>query len=226
MTARCGAWQVGDSRARGAIEFRVFFPAGVDPHIDSLTVRGTFQGALGGVDWAPATELALTRDTSDPRGTFWTARTASVRADFYQYKYVVVFEKGSSRWVTDPCARYSGLADRNSGVVVGGSRPSDNVVRPLAGGRKPLSELNVYELMIDDFTAEYRRARAPLDAVTDRLDSLADLGINAIAFMPWTAWRNAAFDWGYEPFQSFDVESRYANDLARRRRSCRGSSGW
>ena len=67
--------------------------------------------------------------------------------------------------------------------------------------------------MIDDFTAEYRRGRAPLAAVVDRLDDLRDLGVTAIEFMPWTAWKNQEFDWGYEPFQYFAVEARYANDL-------------
>jgi pullulanase len=70
---------------------------------------------------------------------------------------------------------------------VGGSRPDQNTVRPLATGRKPLADLNVYELMIDDFTDEFRGTRAPMAAVTDRLDYLRDLGFNAILFMPWTA---------------------------------------
>jgi hypothetical protein len=33
--------------------------------------------------------------------------------------------------------------------------------------------------MIDDFTADFRRGRAPLDAVLDRLDDLRDLGITS-----------------------------------------------
>ena len=42
-------------------------------------------------------------------------------------------------------------------------------VAPVAGGRQPERDLIVYELMIDDFTDEYRGARAPLDAVRDNL---------------------------------------------------------
>jgi pullulanase/glycogen debranching enzyme len=87
------------------------------------------------------------------------------------------------------------------------------VVRQLPNGRRPLSELILYELMVDDFTLEYRRERAPFDAVVDKLDALAAMGVNAILFMPWTAWKNPLYDWGYEPFQYFAVESRYANDL-------------
>src|SRR5205823_13269696 len=85
-------------------------------------------------------------------------------------------------------------------------------VAPLAGGRKHLRDLIVYELMIDDFTDEYRGARAPLDAVRDKLDYLAQaLGINAILFMPWTAWPGDGCNWGYNPYQYFSVEYRYAN---------------
>lgn len=62
---------------------------------------------------------------------------------------------------------------------------------------------------------EFRGARAPLDAVRDRLDYLAgDLGINAILFMPWTAWPGSGFSWDYDPYQYFSVEFRYANAVA------------
>jgi pullulanase/glycogen debranching enzyme len=75
-----------------------------------------------------------------------------------------------------------------------------------------LKDLLIYELMIDDFTAEFRGQRAPLDAIRDRLDYLQDLGVNAIEFMPWTAWPGQGFSWGYDPFAFFSVEYRYYND--------------
>jgi pullulanase/glycogen debranching enzyme len=86
-------------------------------------------------------------------------------------------------------------------------------VQPLKSGRKHLRDLIIYEMNIDDFTSEYRGLRAPLDAVTDKLDYLVNMGFNAVLFMPWTAWKYRDFDWGYEPFQYFAVEYRYANDL-------------
>lgn len=213
MTERCGAWQVGDDTTQGPLEFRVFLPAGVDPHVASIRVAGDFQGRLGGTDWDFPAGLPLVRDTSDPRGDFWSVRSGVLPAGFYEYKYLVAFDNGTSRIVTDPCARYGGFRDQNSGVVIGGSRPDDNTVRPLSGGRKPLADLTVYELMIDDFTAEYRGGLAPLDAVTQRLDDLKNLAVDAILFMPWTAWKNPDFDWGYEPFQYFAVEARYTDDI-------------
>jgi pullulanase len=207
MAERCGAWQVGDDPAGGEVEFRIYIPAGPDPEIDAIRVAGSFQG------WDFPGGLELTKDSIDQEGTFWTARTQRLNSGFYEYKYEVAFAGGETRIVSDPCTRYGGFRNQNAAIVVGGTRPSDNTVRALAGGRRPLEDLNVYELMIDDFTAGYRAARAPLDAVVDRLDYIRDLGFNAILFMPWTAWRSDDPDWGYEPFQYFSVEARYAHDL-------------
>lgn len=210
---RCGSWQVGDDPAGGEVEFRVFFPPGPDPHVTQIQVGGSYQSKLGGKDWDFGSGVALAQ-SPDPSGVFWTGTTGgALPPGFYQYKYLVTFTDGSTRYVSDPCARYGGFTNENAAIAVGGSRPQDNVVRPLAHGRKPLDELNVYELMIDDFTSGYRVARAPMDAVLDRLDYLVQLGFNAILFMPWTAWKSDSFDWGYEPFQYFAIEPRYAHDL-------------
>jgi hypothetical protein len=86
MQARCGAWQVGNDIDRGRIEFRVFFPTGPAPEIDAIRVAGDFQQGLGDNNWDFAGGLPLTQDTSDPRGSFWTAQTnLELPAGFYQY---------------------------------------------------------------------------------------------------------------------------------------------
>lgn len=215
LDERCGAWQVGEDADRGAVRFRVFLPAGPDPRISSIRVAGDFQAQLGGNAWDFGNGIALEADFSDPRGQFWTATTDPLPKGFYEYKYLVTFADGSVRYVSDPCARYGGRSNQNAAVVVGGNRLGNAPMTPLAGGRKPLADLVVYELMIDDFTAQDRGDRAPLDMVRDRLDSLVALGFNAILFMPWTAWPNRSFDWGYAPFQYFAVESRYADEADR-----------
>ena len=71
------------------------------------------------------------------------------------------------------------------GIVVGG--PLITGVNPI-GRLLPPRDLVLYELMVDDFTAEYRGDRAPVDAIWDRLDYLQNLGVNGIELMPWTAW--------------------------------------
>lgn len=212
LDERCGAWQLDDDGEAGPVSFRIFLPAGPDPQIASIRVAGDFQARLGQQPWDFDHGIELVVDRTDPRGWFWTATTDPLPKGFYQYKYRVGFADGSTRHVSDPCARYGGFSDQNAAVVVGGNRLHDNPIRPIAGGRKPLAELVVYELMIDDFTAADRADRAPLDMVRDRLDYLVALGFNAILFMPWTAWRSRSFDWGYGPFQYFAVESRYADE--------------
>lgn len=216
MQERLGAWQVGGDMDQGQAEFKIFFPNGPDPQIKSIQVAGNFQSKLGGgADWDfPAGFQLARQDVAE--GTIWSYRTPQeLPAGFYQYKYYVSYEGTEPRILSDPCTRYGGEPYQNAGLVIGGSRPADNVVTPLAGGRLPLRDLIIYEMHLDDFTDEYREARAPLDAAADKtkLDHLAALGVNAILFMPWTAWKNLDFDWGYEPFLFFAVEHRYANDL-------------
>ena len=213
IESRCGAWPVGDIPDGGAIEFRLFFPAGVATNIAEIRVAGTFQSHTGGTDWDFDGGLALAEDTSDPRGTFWSARTGLLEKGFYEYKYLDIFDDPAPtrRILSDPCARYGGLSNDNSAVVVGGSAPADNLVVPLPGGRRPLVDLVVYELMIDDFTAEFRLGRAPIDAVLDKLDRLVDLGFSAILFLPWTDWGDLDFNWGYEPGHYFALAARYSH---------------
>jgi len=211
MRQRCGAWQAaGGDETGGGLEFRVFFPLGFDPRVSEIRVAGDFQAELGQTNWDFPGGLLLTR-RDVPEGTFYERVTARVDQGFYEYKYLVRFDNGETRIVTDPCTRYGGSEQQNSAVVIGGSQRADNAPRRLSE-RKPLRDLVIYELMLDDFTDEYRQGRAPLAAVVDRLDYLVALGFNAILFMPWTAWKNRDFDWGYEPFQYFSVEYRYANE--------------
>ncbi len=208
---RLGAWQIDGDDQKGKIQFKLFFPSGFDPQIQAIRVAGDFQSALGGTDWDFTGGLEMTQ-TIQAEGAFWTVATQPLPARYYEYKYVVTFSNGEIRIVSDPYARYGGSDHQNAAIVVGGSQPGQNVVKPLAS-RKHLRDLVIYEMHVDDFTDEYRGERAPLDAVKDKLDYLTLLGINAILFMPWTAWKNRDFDWGYEPYQYFAVEYRYANDL-------------
>jgi 1,4-alpha-glucan branching enzyme len=223
MDERLGAWQVGDDREKGAVEFKLFFPNGFDPQIQSIRVAGDFQKHVSdSSNWNYQVGILL-KKTLGAEGTIWSCRTQKeLKAGFYQYKYFVEFTDGTKRIVSDPCTRYGGISDpedregqevANSGFVIGGSRPSENIVKPLPSGRKSLRDLIIYEINLDDFTDEFRDKRAPLDAAGDKLDYLVDLGVNAVLFMPWTSWKNRYFDWGYEPFQYFAVEYRYANDL-------------
>jgi 1,4-alpha-glucan branching enzyme len=140
-------------------------------------------------------------------GTRYEVTTSTLPDGFYEYKYVGVFNNNQRRIVGDPCARYGGASHENAGFVIGGSTPSENIVQPLET-RLELRDLIVYEMMIDDFTKEYVRNRAPIDAVIEQLNYTRDLGFNAIEFMPWTAWPGYNFSWGYNPFKKLNTDSQ------------------
>jgi pullulanase len=206
------------------VEFQLFFPdASVDPsqynagspedngvpHIAELRVVGDFQEQLGQGAWDRNSGPVLQREPHPSGMLYRYTIDTPLPQGFYLYKYFVTFENGTSRWCADPCARYIGQ-NQNSGFVIGGNRMDVRALqRP-----SPASDLIIYELMIDDFTAGYRQGKAPVDAVRDKLDYLVDLGINAIEFLPWTAWPGSQFDWGYDPVLFFAVEDRYIEDPA------------
>ncbi|WP_455204949.1 alpha-amylase family glycosyl hydrolase [Kaarinaea lacus] len=200
-----------------SVEFKLFFPDtskdsqqyqnGGLPRITCLQITGDFQSKIGGVDWDHnnAPQMLL---SAHPSGLLYSFRIDHLPEGFYQYKYFVSFENGDSRWCTDPCTKYVATEHENAGFVIGGNFAT---VSPISG-RKPFHELIIYEMMIDDFTAQYRGDRAPVDAIWDKLDYLGELGVNAIEFMPWTAWRGGDFSWGYNPFLFFSVENTYIED--------------
>jgi len=199
------------------VRFQLFFPdtaidpsqyvRGGTPHIRSIRVLGTFQSALGEVAWDTAGGVILALGTH-PHGLLYSATISDLPDGFYEYKYFVEFENRTTRWCGDPCSRYDGSELQNAGFVIGGQRMD---VTPIAN-RKALKDLVIYELMLDDFTAQFRGTRAPLDAVHDKIPYLVDLGFNAIEFMPWTAWPTEGFSWGYDPVAFFSVEHRFYND--------------
>lgn len=200
-----------------AVQFRLFLPdseqdasqyqRGGSPKIANIRVTGTFQSMFGQSDWDVETAPLLVRSLH-PNGWLYTFDIPHLQDGFYEFKYFVQFENQTTRWCSDPCSRHGGSEEENSAFVVGGN---DMDVR-LIDKRLPLQDLVIYELMLDDFTAEYRGGRAPLDAVWDKLDYLQALGINAIEFMPWTSWPEGGFSWGYDPFAFFSVEHRYYVD--------------
>jgi pullulanase len=207
-------------QAAKTVTFRVFFPdnaldpsqyqRGGLPRIAQMKVIGDFQSQIGGRDWDIAGAPVMQRTQYQNLGWEYSYTTTPLADNFYQYKYFVTFENATTRYVSDPCTKYGGSGDKeNSAFVVGG--PLITGVNPIGRLLSP-RDLVLYELMIDDFTAEYRGNRAPVDAIWDKLDYLQNLGINGIEFMPWTAWPGGDFSWGYNPFQFFSVAYRYVHD--------------
>ncbi len=72
--------------------------------------------------------------------------------------------------------------------------------------RPDVEDLIIYELLVRDFTEE-----RTYDAVTERLDYLADLGVNAIELMPVMEFEGN-LSWGYNPFAMFAVDKYYGTE--------------
>jgi 1,4-alpha-glucan branching enzyme len=205
----------------GHVVFNLFFPdravdptqysdSGGDlPHIATIRVTGSFQSQIDQVDWDFQVAPLLIK-SAHPNGWLYSCTLPNVLPDgYYEYKYFVTYEDGSARWCSDPCTKYGGGPNDNSGFAVGGD---DVVVQPI-GRRLPQRDLIIYELMPDDFTAEFRGTDAPFDAIRSRLDYVQQLGVNAVEFMPWTGWPGGGFNWGYEPFEFFATTYRYTNKV-------------
>lgn len=201
------------------VEFNLFFPdarrdptqyiRGGVPRIRTIHVRGDFQSQIGSTNWQldPSLQMA---EVGHSNGLLYRLSIGTpIQDGYYQYKYFVEFENDTTRWVGDPCTRYGGSDENENSAFVVGGNPVATQPHP---GRRPPRDLVIYEMMIDDFTVQYRGTRAPMDAVRDRLDYLQDLGVNAIEFMPWTAWAGGEFSWGYNPVYFFSVEYRYIDD--------------
>jgi pullulanase len=215
-----GAYEVGNSKR---VRFQLFIPdntldpsqyeRGKLPEIQHLHVIGDFQSKFGKKDWELDHQFALDKSQfTDPedgktKGWLYELTTAPLPDGFFQYKFHVTYANGNTRTICDPCTRYGGFSHQNSGFVIGGPEMKTD---PLSNP-KPLNELVLYELMIDDFTATIRGNKAPIAVVGEKenLDYLQKLGVNAIQFMPWTQWPGERYNWGYEPQGFFAVAYPY-----------------
>lgn len=180
-------------------------------NIAAVSIIGDFQHLVmrGAADWDQTAALPMTQSPHPNGYLFLYSFNPPLPDGYYQYQYVVRFNNGTVRVIGDPCTKYGGDSLDRSAFVVGGSPAQAAPINT----RLPSNQLIIYELMIDDFTKEYRGTRAPVDAIAQKLNLVQALNINAIEFMPWIAWPDdAGFSWGYNPAYYFSVESTYVND--------------
>ncbi len=192
------------------VEFLLFAP-----YNEEVTLIGDWN------DWQP---IPMQKDE---RG-HW--RVSVPLADgTYQYKFMVkslsYFMRGQMTAVFDPYAQHVTLdADENSLITIeNGQRILTHYQwqhdeKPLPGNH----ELVIYELHVGDFSggpgdeeAEDRRKGRFVDVI-DKMDYLADLGINAIELMPVKEFPGER-SWGYNLRSLFAVENSYGtlDDLCR-----------
>lgn len=168
------------------------FTPGIEPEAFYLTWRGDHPYDL----WETTIELAA---SDNPDSHFGQPGMYFYRYQLLRHQEIVTF------WFADPFGRMAGPGNLSAfevGAVAFQWEDAGFVV-------PEITDLVVYELMVDEFNHNF-------DGVIARLDYLKGLGINAIEFMPLT---NIAepFRWGYMPISFFAPEDRYGGAAGMRR---------
>lgn len=119
----------------------------------------------------------------------------------YVYRYALTgpLVTGEIDWIIDPFAREFGTG-KLSAFTLGyvpheWSGAEENWKTP------PLSDLVIYELMITEFGGS-------VEGAVEKLDYLADLGVNCLEVMPVSNVSNT-IDWGFLPIGYFGVDERF-----------------
>ncbi|MBD2089141.1 alpha amylase C-terminal domain-containing protein [Microcoleus sp. FACHB-1515] len=137
----------------------------------------------------------------------------------YQYKFRVqskswFFEPDQWVEVVDPYATdidnptQNGLAHIKDGQRIVDTYVWQHDDKPLPADR----ELVIYEMHVGDFSGgeDDPLARGRYEHVVEKLDYLADLGVNAIELMPVKEYPGD-YSWGYNPRYFFATESSYGS---------------
>lgn len=178
----------------GGVTFRVWAPFATSVH-----VAGSFNGWNEG-------QAALSADGSG----YWSADVAGAKlGDRYKYVIRSPFEP-NKLWKNDPYARE--MQNSAGDTIVGQTSFA------WGGGdfRMPArNELVIYELHVGTFhfSAQGRNGRGTLRSLVQKLDYLADLGVNAIQIMPADEF-SGDISWGYNPSYLFAIEESYGGSAA------------
>jgi len=161
------------------------------PHADEVYVVGSFN------DWnKDAHPLAR-----QPDGVWSADVPRATPGDEYRFRLIA---QGQELSRIDPYARRVTTSVGNAIITPPVSRKRADAFTPV-----PLNEMVIYELHIGTFgkkTAQHGPGN--LEGAIERLDHLAELGVNALEVMPLAEFAGG-FSWGYNPAQMFAVESDY-----------------
>jgi len=183
-------------------------------------------------DWRPVTEGYLNKTPDGNR--FWIRIDHLVPGTEYAFQYIVdgeirigdpyadkVLDPWNDPWI--PIWVYPGLKPYPK-------EKTEGIVTVLQTGRQPYTwrhpvftppppeKLVIYELLVRDFTAQHT-----FRSLTDTLDYLVRLGVNAIELMPFSEFEGNS-SWGYNPDYYFAPDKYYgpAHDLKAFIDSCHG----
>ena len=173
--------------ASGIVEFGIFLPGisasdGYQLWVKLIHEYDRF------IQEIPSNELELTHEIDPKYGDYWLARIdirKKIRSHRthpdshwgkdgkYIYRYCLRYpDRAEIDWIIDPFAREFGIGN-SSAITVGSQAYQWSRYEQKKWQIPALSDLTIYELKIDEFGVDLYRTR-------DRLDYLADLGINCI----------------------------------------------
>ena len=122
----------------------------------------------------------------------------------YEYEYLLI----SGNRVADPLSRRLTNGRTRMEIGPGGISTADDYVwQSVDFSRPSLDTLIIYELHVDDFSAQ-GNGQGKFEDVIYRLDHLRSVGVNAIELLPITEFPGT-HSWGYDPKLMSAVESRY-----------------
>ena len=122
----------------------------------------------------------------------------------YEYEYLLI----SGNRVADPLSRRLTNGRTRMEIGPGGISTADDYVwQSVDFSRPSLDTLIIYELHVDDFSAQ-GNGQGKFEDIIYRLDHLRSVGINAIELLPITEFPGT-HSWGYDPKLMSAVESRY-----------------
>ena len=184
------------------------------PYNRHVQIIGSWNG------WYPT---AMTRDDQG----WWRARIELAYGE-YEYKFRLqsnsYFALGGEVTVSDPRAmRWSRDGHGNACLTVRDGRQVDfSYAWQHDGVPLPQNDaLVIYELHVGDFSGGAGddwdgRQKRTFGAVIDKLDYLANLGVNAVELMPCNQFPGE-HSWGYNPLSLFAVANAYGepDDLCR-----------
>lgn len=161
--------------------------------------------------WAPfAKSVMLVTNTYDETGTpleseqdgYWSVVVDKAEAGF-SYQYLIQTDDGVLRR-NDPRARVLTAAEGGMSVVAAHDFDwGDDLFMPV-----PKERQVYYELHVGTFNRPDASTPGTFETAIEKLDYLADLGINMIELMPVTTM-SADHGWGYSTSHIFSVEPSY-----------------
>lgn len=162
--------------------------------------------------WAPfAKEVRLVTATYDDQGTplesekdgYWSVFVEGAQAGF-SYQYIIVTQDGGILRRNDPRARVLTAAEGGMSVVAAHDFDwGDDLFMPV-----PKEQQVYYELHVGTFNRPDASTQGTFADAMEKLDYLADLGVNMIELMPVTTM-SADHGWGYNASHIFSVEPTY-----------------